>query len=121
MAVIGIVIGLLLVIILLAALVILFVFRCKKQKTVFLEQSQETVLEGNDTMINNDAERNAPNMTNNAIIPVAQNGAYGSVETELEAGNSLNRKDMHNAVYVEPQGPAAQDQGIQEHIYEYVH
>ena len=111
------------IIIILAALMILFVFRCKKQKTVFLEQSQEIVLEGNDTMINNDAERNAPYMimTNNAIIPVAQNEAYGPVETELEAGNSLNREDMHNAVYVEPQGQTAQDQGIQEHIYEYVH
>ena len=62
-------------------------------------------------------ERNTGYMTNNSIIPVAQNEAYGAVETELEAGNSFITEDIY---YVEPQGQIAHDQGIQEHTYEYV-
>ena len=130
MAIIGIVIGLLVVIIIvLVVLVILFALRRKKQKTIVQEQPQEAVLESNEAfvMIRNDAytaviatERNKAYVTNADVIPAARNEAYGVVATELEGGNSLNRDNINDAVYTEPQDQTADDQSIEEYSYAYV-
>ena len=66
------------IIIVVVVLVILFALRCKKQKTIVLEQPQGAALESKDpfTMIRNDAytaviatERNEAYMTNADVIP----------------------------------------------------
>ena len=117
------------IIIVLAVLVILFVLRCKKQKTIALEQPQGTVLDAKEpfAMIRNDAytaviatERNKAYVTNADVIPAAWNEAYGAVATELESGDSLNRENMNDANYMEPQDQTAHNQGIDEYSYAYV-
>ena len=116
----------------LAVLVILFALRRKKQKTIVVEQPQGTVLESKEpfAMTRNDAytaviatERNEAYVTNANIIPAARNEAYGAVATELEGGNSLNRENMNDANYTEPQDQTAHNQGTEdlEYSYAYVH
>ena len=122
--------GLLVVIIIvLVVLVILFALKYKKQKTIVQEQPQGAVLENNEAfeMIRNDAytaviatERNKAYVTNANVIPAARNEAYGAVATELEGGSSLNRDDINDAVYTEPQDQTADDQGREEYSYAYV-
>ena len=112
-------------IIIILAVLVLFVLRCKRQKTIVLEQPQGAVLESKEQfeMTGNDAytaviatERNEAYVTNIDVIPAARNEAYGAVATELEGGNSLNREYMNNANYTEPQDQTAQE----EYSYAYV-
>ena len=65
-------------------------------------------------------ERNEAYVTNIDVIPAARNEAYGAVATEWEGGNSLNRDDINDAVYTEPQDQTADDQGREEYSYAYV-
>ena len=110
--------------------------RRKKQKTRTVSKQQQVLTApGNEEqfeMAKNDAytaviatERNQAYVTNTDSIPAARNAAYGVIQ--LEGGNTLNREDTTDGVYVinqpvydEPQGRRVQTVQGGTDAYDYV-